>query len=55
MAAVIAVRGGETLPKHNRYIDNGDGTVTDNVTCLQWQKTNLNDDDDIDSNEYFTW
>ena len=27
------------LPNPASYRDNGDGTVTDNVTCLTWQKT----------------
>src|SRR4030095_4057083 len=27
------------LPNPASYRDNGDGTVTDNVTCLPWQKT----------------
>lgn len=26
------------LPNPARYADNGDGTVTDDVTCLKWQK-----------------
>ena len=26
-------------PNPASYRDNGDGTVTDNVTCLTWQKT----------------
>jgi hypothetical protein len=45
-AAVRAVRGGVLPPKHHRYIDNGDGTVTDNVTCLQWQQASMDADDD---------
>lgn len=33
----MAVRGGQNT-NINRYVDNNDGTVTDNTTCLQWQK-----------------
>lgn len=33
----IAVRGGQVQPE-NRFVDNLDGTVTDIVTCLQWQR-----------------
>lgn len=35
---VRAVRGGQP-PAGSRYRDNNDGTVTDTVTCLQWQKS----------------
>jgi len=37
---VRAVRGGQT-PVENRFVDNGDGTVTDTVTCLQWQQASM--------------
>lgn len=39
---VIAVRGGNDPrfgePDNSRFVDNGDGTVTDEVTGLMWQK-----------------
>lgn len=34
---VRAVRGGE-VPSENKFVDNLDGTVTDTVTCLEWQQ-----------------
>ncbi|MHB8788876.1 MAG: Lcl domain-containing protein [Desulfobulbaceae bacterium] len=34
---VRAVRGGD-VPAENRFVDNLDGTVTDTVTCLEWQQ-----------------
>jgi len=37
---VRAVRGGQVQPE-DRLVDNQDGTVTDNVTCLQWQKATM--------------
>ena len=37
---VRAVRGGQTPPFTNRYVDNGD-TVTDMVTGLEWQKATM--------------
>ena len=57
---VRAVRGGET-PVVERYIDNFDGTVTDNATLLMWQKCSLGEIYDADSNEcmgnqsWITW
>lgn len=40
---VIAVRGGYEklfgVPDKNRFIDNGEGTVTDKATGLMWQKS----------------
>lgn len=40
-----AVRGGN-VPSKDRFIDNGDGTVTDSVTCLQWQKMPMDTNSD---------
>jgi hypothetical protein len=34
---VRAVRGGQVQPE-DRFLDNMDGTVTDTMTCLQWQQ-----------------
>ena len=34
---VRAVRGGSTIA--NRFVDNGNGTVTDRSTGLMWQKS----------------
>lgn len=34
---VRAVRGGQVQPE-DRFMDNMDGTVTDTMTCLQWQQ-----------------
>lgn len=34
---VRAVRGGQVQPD-DRFVDNQDGTVTDTLTCLQWQQ-----------------
>jgi hypothetical protein len=34
---VRAVRGGQVQPE-DRFVDNQNGTVTDTVTCLQWQQ-----------------
>ncbi len=42
---VRAVRGGQAPIKY-RFIDNNDGTVTDTVTCLQWEKTALDRNND---------
>lgn len=39
-AHIRAVRGGQT-PISSRYIDNKNGTVTDTITCLQWQKSSM--------------
>ncbi len=53
---VIAVRGG--VPRIvNRFIDNGNGTVTDTKTCLTWQKETLdfNNDGNLDANDKTTW
>lgn len=36
---VRAVRGEENIYGVNNFIDNGDGTVTDNATGLMWQQT----------------
>ena len=42
---VIAVRGG--VPhSHARFIDNGNGTVTDTRACLTWQQTGMDIDGD---------
>ena len=37
---VRAVRGGQP-PTGQHFVDNGDGTVTDTLTCLQWQKATM--------------
>jgi hypothetical protein len=38
------------------YTDNGDGTITDNVTGLMWQKSPDTDEDgDIDANDKLTY
>jgi hypothetical protein len=39
IAAVVGEVGGrEALATKPRFVDNGDGTITDNVTRLQWEK-----------------
>lgn len=50
---VRAVRGGQT-PVPERFVDNGDNTVTDTVTCLQWQKATMDIDDNGEPDPY-TW
>ena len=44
-------------PNAGRFVDNGDGTVTDNCTGLMWQKdtVDLNGDGMIDISDAFTW
>lgn len=42
---VRAVRDGQQQPE-NQFIDNGDGTVTDSETCLQWQKRAVDNNND---------
>src|SRR6516165_8248709 len=37
-AMVGGVGGRATLPPKPRFVDNGDGTITDIVTRLQWEK-----------------
>jgi hypothetical protein len=49
---VRAVRGGQT-PVTNRFVDNGD-TVTDTVTCLQWQKATM-DTNGIAGPDLYNW
>lgn len=48
-----AVRGGQNPPE-DRFIDIGDDTVTDTVTCLQWQKTTMDTNNDGTPDE-LTW
>ena len=50
---VRAVRGGLS-PTQNRFVDNEDNTVTDTVTCLQWQKATM-DTDGIAGSDWYTW
>jgi len=51
MLCAPAVKGGVPLP---RFVDNGDGTVTDNVTGLQWEKKT--DDGGVhDVDNTYTW
>lgn len=50
---VRAVRGGQT-PNVDRYVDNKDGTITDTVTCLQWQKTTMDTKNGVGPDTY-TW
>ena len=42
IAAVVSVVGSwaswDVAAKQPRFVDNGDGTVTDNLTGLQWEK-----------------
>lgn len=43
-----------------RFVDNGDGTVTDHLTALQWEKKDdldgrPNFDDPHDADNYYTW
>jgi len=49
---VRAVRGGQT-PAANRFVDNG-ATVTDTVTCLQWQKATMDTKNGVGPDTY-TW
>ncbi|HHB75607.1 MAG TPA: DUF1566 domain-containing protein [Desulfobulbus sp.] len=42
---VRAVRGGYEL-NSSRFVDNGDGTITDTITGLQWQKFSMDLDSD---------
>ena len=49
---VRAVRGGQT-PLPNRFVDNGD-TVTDTVTCLQWQEATMDTKNGVGPDTY-TW
>jgi hypothetical protein len=46
-----------TCPKQGRFVDNGDGTVTDNCTGLMWQKASpdLNGDGAIDQSDQVNW
>lgn len=38
------------------YVDNGDGTITDNVSGLMWSKTaDMDGDGDIDANDKYTY
>ena len=37
-----------------RFVDNGDNTVTDTVTCLQWQKATM-DSDNNGKPDLLTW
>ena len=48
---VRAVRGGQT-PVPKRFVDNGDNTVTDTVTCLQWQKATMDTDGNVGPDLY---
>ena len=41
-----------TLP---HYVDNGDGTVTDNTTGLMWEKKSAGTGDVHDVNNFYTW
>jgi pimeloyl-ACP methyl ester carboxylesterase len=50
---VIAVRGGK-MPSSIRYVDNGDGTIIDNDTCLQWERATLDKDADGEADQ-MTW
>jgi hypothetical protein len=50
---VRAVRGGETPPQ-NRFVGEDNVTVTDTVTCLQWQKASM-DIDGIPGPDPMTW
>jgi hypothetical protein len=34
----VAVRGKDKFKTKNRFIDNGDGTITDTVLKLMWHK-----------------
>jgi len=49
---VRAVRGGQP-PVEKRFVDNGD-TVTDTVTCLQWQKATMDTKNGVGPDTY-TW
>jgi len=48
---VRAVRGGQT-PAEKRFVDNGDNTVTDTVTCLQWQKATMDTKNGVGPDTY---
>ena len=44
-------------PSAGRFVDNGDGTVTDSCTGLVWQKdtADINGDGTIDLDDELTW
>ncbi len=44
-------------PSVGRFVDNGDGTVTDNCTGLMWQKdtADVNDDGQSTDQDYLSW
>lgn len=44
--------GTEDISVTERFSDNGDGTVTDNVTGLQWERSEGGDRDYRDAEEY---
>ena len=52
----IAVRGG-VAESSSRFIDNGNGTVTDTQNCLTWQKKaiDINSDGTLDASDKVTW
>ena len=49
---VRAVRDGQTPVPEQRFADNGDNTVTDTVTCLQWQKATMDTKDGVGPDTY---
>lgn len=57
---LVAAGGGSATCVGSRFVDNGDGTVTDNLTTLQWEtKTDLdgaaNALDPHDADNFYTW
>lgn len=57
---LVAAGSGSATCVGGRFIDNGDGTVTDNLTTLQWEtKANLdgasNASDPHDADNVYTW
>jgi len=57
---LVAAGSGSTTCVGARFVDNGDGTVTDNLSALQWEKkTNLDGTSNLvdphDADNVYTW
>src|SRR5450631_113015 len=53
---IYLVIANEALTCKPRYVDNGDGTVTDNRTGLMWEKKSAAGTGDVhDVNNFYTW